>query len=100
MFYIPQDAEIVYSLKAHCPVVVFVKLLIEAFRVFQNTLLRRNSTLEQFPSHTPPPKLLQIGREDLAADERVLAKPLLCLLWFFCLPNKMFLLLICCRIGS
>lgn len=48
--------------------------------------------------HTP--QLLEIGREDLAEDGCVLAKALLCLLWFLCLPNKMFLLLICYRIGS
>lgn len=99
LLYIPQDAEIVFSVKAHCLVVVSVKLLIEAFRKFQNKLLSRNNTLEHSPL-PPSPKLLQKDREDLAKDEYVLAKALLRLLWFLCLPNKMFLLLICYRIGS
>lgn len=102
LLYTLRDAETGFSLKAHCLVALLVKFLIEAFRKFQNTFLRRNNTLEQFHHtlHPLPPQLLQRGREDLAEDERVLAKPLLCLLWFLCLPNKMFLLLICYRIGS
>lgn len=108
LLYIPQDAEIGFSFKAHCLVAASMKLLIEAFRKFQNKLLSRNNTLEHssLPLTPHPPHcfflLLQKDREALAKDECVLAKPLplLRLLWFLCLLNKMFLLLICYRIGS
>lgn len=46
LLYIPQDAEIGFSFKAHCLVAASMKLLIEAFRKFQNKLLSRNNTLE------------------------------------------------------